>query len=159
MTRFIHANFIYRSRLETGTRTPQETLRLGSGSCRDFAVLMIEAVRSLGLAARYVTGYIHSPSPGAARKGSGGGGHTHAWARVYLPSCGWVDFDPTNGIVGNKDLIRVAVARSPRQVVPLHGVWDGAASDYLGMDVEVEISTDECAVARSPSRARAVAAA
>jgi transglutaminase-like putative cysteine protease len=159
MTQFIHANFTYQSRLETGTRTPQETLSLGSGSCRDFAVLMIEAVRSMGLAARYVSGYIHSPSPGAARKGAGDGGHTHAWARVYLPACGWVDFDPTNGMVGNRDLVRVAVARSPRQAIPLHGTWRGDASDFLGMDVQVEISTKERAGARCFPGPLAVAAA
>jgi transglutaminase-like putative cysteine protease len=159
MTGFIHGAFSYRSRLEAGTQTPQETLRLGSGSCRDFAVLMIEAVRSLRLAARYVSGYIYSPSRGAMRIGSAGGGHTHAWVRVYLPACGWVDFDPTNGIVGNKDLIRVAVARSPLQAVPLHGTWEGDARDYLGMDVQVDISTKERAGARYSPGAQAVAAA
>jgi transglutaminase-like putative cysteine protease len=158
MTQFIHSNFTYQSRLEAGTRTPQETLRLGGGSCRDFAVLMIEAVRSRGLAARYVSGYIYTPSRGASRIGSGGGGHTHAWARVYLPACGWVDFDPTNGIVGNEGLVRVAVTRSPRQAVPLHGTWEGDACDCLGMEVQVDISTEDRAGARSCPDTRSVAA-
>src|SRR5437879_6095973 len=78
-------------------QAPLETLALGTGSCRDFAMLMIEAVRSLGLAARFVSGYVYSSSQKAGRAG---GGHTHAWVRVFLPSCGWVEFDPTNGIVG-----------------------------------------------------------
>jgi transglutaminase-like putative cysteine protease len=143
MTQAIHADFRYEARVEIGTQTPQETLALGRGSCRDFAMLMIEAVRSLGLAARYVSGYIYSPSRSRLRSDSSGHGHTHAWARVYLPACGWVEFDPTNGIVGNSDLIRVAIARDPRQAVPLHGTWQGVASDFLGMDVEVNLVTED----------------
>jgi transglutaminase-like putative cysteine protease len=124
-----------------GAQSPLETLDLRSGSCRDFALLMMEAVRSLGLAARFVSGYIYSPYARADR-GRIGGGHTHAWVRVYLPACGWVEFDPTNGIVGNTDLVRVAVARDPSQAVPLHGTYSGLASDYLGMDVEVDVHAE-----------------
>lgn len=113
---------------------------------------MMDAVRSLGLAARFVSGYIYSPYAGPSTVGRLGGGHTHAWVRVYLPACGWVEFDPTNGIVGNADLVRVAVARDPRQAVPLHGTGDGEANDFVGMDVEVSVTTetDELA-ARQPS--------
>ena len=103
---------------------------------------MIEAVRSLGLAARFASGYVYSAS---AKAGRTGGGHTHAWVRVFLPACGWVEFDPTNGIVGNTDLVRVAIARDPRQAMPLHGTWAGLPGDYLGMDVEVEVSVEACA--------------
>ena len=138
MTKAIRSDFAYASRLQIGTQTPLETLQLRSGSCRDFAMLMIEAVRSLGFAAQFVSGYIYSPSKGSAPRRLGGG-HTHAWLRVYLPSCGWTEFDPTNGIVGNRDLIRVAVARDPRQAIPLSGTWDGDSGDYLGMDVSVEV--------------------
>jgi transglutaminase-like putative cysteine protease len=148
MTGAIHADFRYKSRLETGTQAPHETLRLGRGSCRDFAMLMIEAVRSLGLAARYVSGYVYNPPtdrPGSAARSAG---HTHAWARVYLPACGWVEFDPTNGIVGNGDLIRVAIARDPRQAVPLHGSFEGLADDFLGMDVEVDVMSASAPVRR-----------
>jgi len=141
MTQAIYADFGYRRRLERGTQTPLETLALGTGSCRDYAVLMMEAVRSLGLAARFVSGYIYSPYEGPA-SGRIGGGHTHAWVNVYLPSCGWVEFDPTNGLVGNSDLVRVAVARDPRQVTPLHGTWSGPATDYLGMEVDVSVEVD-----------------
>ena len=136
----VHADFKYESRLEVGTRSPRETLSLGRGSCRDFAMLMIEAVRSLGLAARYVSGYLFSPPHGGSSHGARGGGHTHAWVRVYLPACGWLEFDPTNGIVGNGDLIRVAIARDPRQAVPLHGSYEGEAADFLRMDVEVDVA-------------------
>jgi transglutaminase-like putative cysteine protease len=114
---------------------------MGTGSCRDYAVFMIDAVRSLGLAARFVSGYIYTPARDGAPERRGGG-HTHAWVHVYLPVCGWVEFDPTNGIVGNSDLVRVAIARDPRQAVPLHGTWSGAPSDYLGMEVDVEVRSE-----------------
>jgi transglutaminase-like putative cysteine protease len=147
MTHAIHGEFAYGTRLTGAPQAPLETLGLRTGSCRDFAVLMIEAVRSLGLAARFASGYVYSSSQktGRPRDGRIGGGHTHAWARVFLPSCGWVEFDPTNGIVGNADLVRVAIARDPRQAVPLHGTWAGLPGDYLGMDVEVEVSVEACA--------------
>jgi transglutaminase-like putative cysteine protease len=146
MTQAIYADFRYGARLEIGTQTPLETLALGTGSCRDYAVLMMDAVRSLGLAARFVSGYIYSPYVGPSLVGRVGGGHTHAWVRVYLPACGWVEFDPTNGIVGNADLVRVAIARDPRQAVPLHGTWDGEAGDYQGMEVNVEVTTENDAL-------------
>jgi len=137
----IHEGFTYARRQERGTQPPLETLRQRRGTCRDFALLMIEAARSLGLAARFVTGYIYVPD----RDGSAtlGGGSTHAWCQVYLPGAGWVEFDPTNGIVGNRDLIRVGVARDPRQALPLSGSYDGDAADYGGMSVQVNVTTEE----------------
>lgn len=150
MTRTIHHDFAYAGRLEGGTQTPLETLKLGSGACRDFATLLIEAARSLNLAARFVSGYVYRSARGGRERV--GGGHTHAWASVYLPHCGWVDFDPTNGIVGSQDLIRVGVARESRQAMPLTGTWDGDAGDYLGMDVEVTARMH-----RPPARLRRVA--
>jgi transglutaminase-like putative cysteine protease len=142
MTHAIRDEFTYGVRLHGGPQTPLETLERGAGSCRDLAMLMIEAVRGLGLAARFVSGYIYSPSAARHDEPRRGGGHTHAWARVYLPSCGWVEFDPTNGIVGNRDLIRVAVARDPRQALPLHGTWSGPNDAYEGMDVEVDVRVE-----------------
>ena len=142
MTHAIRGEFKYTTRLHGPPQTPLQTLELGTGSCRDFAVLMIEAARSLGLAARFVSGYIYSPKAGRGDARRVGGGHTHAWVRVYLPSCGWVEFDPTNGIVGNTDLIRVAVARDPRQAAPLHGSWSGPSSYYRGMEVEVDVRVE-----------------
>lgn len=138
MTETIQASFRYESRFEEGTQLPVDTLRLGSGTCRDFALLMMEAVRALGFAARFVTGYIYSPNAGEG--GNVGGGATHAWLEVYLPGAGWMSFDPTNGIVGNRDLIRVAVVRDPRQALPLVGTWFGRADDYLGVWVGVDVS-------------------
>ena len=139
----IHESFGYQRRLEHGTQPPLITLRTRRGSCRDFALLMMEAVRSLGFAARFVTGYIYV----ADRDGKPnlGGGSTHAWCQVYLPGAGWVEFDPTNGIVGNRDLIRVASARDPRQAVPLSGSYFGAADDFLGMEVQANVLTEPAA--------------
>ena len=138
MTHAISNDFTYRSRAEEGTQDPLTTLRLKSGSCRDFALLMMEAVRSLGLAARFVSGYLHVRST----KKYSGGGSTHAWVQVYVPGAGWMEFDPTNGIVDNRDLIRVAVARDPIQAVPIWGSWSGFPSDALGLTVRVDISSE-----------------
>ncbi len=140
MTEDVHRNMTYVTREESGIQDPVRTLRLASGSCRDFAVLMMEAVRALGLAAHFVSGYLYVPED--RRDGRVGGGATHAWLRVYLPGAGWVEYDPTNGIVGNHDLIRVAVVRDPRQAVPVSGTWTGFPSDSLGMTVEVEVTAE-----------------
>ncbi len=141
LTNGIHRGFTYIARYDGGIQEPTKTLRLGSGTCRDFAVLMIEAARSLGLAARFVSGYLYVP-----RRDGGshvGGGSTHAWVRIYLPGAGWVEFDPTNGIVGNRDLIRVAITRDPRQAIPLSGTWFGFPADNLGMAVEVHVTASD----------------
>jgi transglutaminase-like putative cysteine protease len=136
----IKESFVYERRSAHGTQAPVITLQSRRGSCRDFALLMIEAVRSLGFAARFVSGYIYVSSRDGAP--NLGGGSTHAWCQVYLPGAGWVEFDPTNGIVGNRDLIRVAVTRDPRQAVPISGSYFGDASDDLGMSVQVNVTTE-----------------
>lgn len=139
MVQTIRRDFTYLPRHEKGTQTPIETLRQRQGTCRDYAVLMIEAARALGLAARFVSGYVYAPGIGEGRVG---GGNTHAWVRIFLPGSGWIEFDPTNGIVGSRGLIRVAVARDPYQAVPLSGTWMGFPGCFLGMDVSVEIAMD-----------------
>jgi transglutaminase-like putative cysteine protease len=136
MNRGIGDQFRYARRVEKGVQSPEETLQKGRGSCRDFAVLMMEAARSLGVAARFVSGYIFVPN----RSGLAGGGATHAWMQAYLPGAGWIDFDPTNSIIGNHNLIRVAVAWSPEQVLPLWGTFEGEAGAFVGMDVTVRVS-------------------
>ena len=141
MTKAIRHRLTYRARHEPGIQDPRTTLQLETGTCRDFALLMMEAVRSLGLAARFVSGYLHVPPrmhPGEAERH--GGGNTHAWLQVYLPGPGWVDFDPTNGIVGSRGLVRVAVVRDPAMAVPLSGSWTGASADCVGMDVSVRVT-------------------
>jgi transglutaminase-like putative cysteine protease len=138
MTYAIRANLIYTPREEGGIQDPVKTLRASSGTCRDFAVLMMEAVRCLGFAAHFISGYVHDPETATGSRV--GGGATHAWLRIYLPGAGWVEFDPTNGIVGNQDLIHVATVRDPRHAVPVSGTWIGYPSDHLGMTVEVEVT-------------------
>jgi transglutaminase-like putative cysteine protease len=153
MTYAIRQDLTYVAREESGVQDPVMTLRLKSGSCRDFAVLMMEAVRSLGLAARFVTGYLYVAED--RRSERIGGGATHAWLEVYLPGAGWIEFDPTNGIVGNHDLIRVAVARDPRQAIPISGTWTGFPSDSLDMTVEVEVTAESEANAAPKTAAKA----
>ncbi len=153
MTATIRRQFTYVPRAEKGTQSPIETLRTRKGTCRDYAMLMIEAVRALGLAARFASGYVYNPS---ARERRLGGGNTHAWVRVYLPGSGWIEFDPTNGIVGSRGLIRVAVARDIYQAVPISGTWSGFPGSFLDMTVKVDIAVDRtadtAAAARSPAR-------
>jgi transglutaminase-like putative cysteine protease len=150
MTRGIREDFTYLPRHEKGTQTPLETLDKRCGTCRDYAVLMIEAARALGLAARFVSGYVYAPSRGT---GVVGGGNTHAWVRIFLPGSGWTEYDPTNAIVGNRGLVRVAVARDPHHVVPLSGTWTGFPGSFEGMDVSVDIAMD------APTSSTAAAAA
>ena len=142
MTKAIKAQFGYVARDAVGVQSPLETLALGTGSCRDFAVFMMEAVRSLGLAARFVSGYLYDERLIGGASGLVGTGATHAWLQVYLPGAGWVEFDPTNALVGSRNLIRVAVARDASQAAPLVGSFSGLASDALGMEVEVQVTTE-----------------
>ncbi|WP_338242572.1 transglutaminase family protein [Aurantiacibacter hainanensis] len=136
ITKAIRNDFAYQRRETKGIQPPLKTLALRSGTCRDFAVLMMEAVRALGFAARFVSGYLYHPGDEDARVG---GHSTHAWVRIFLPGSGWIEFDPTNGIVGNRGLIRVAVARDPAQAVPLSGTWLGLEGSHIDMDVDVRI--------------------
>ncbi len=136
MTHAIKADFRYGARHEEGTQTAADTIALGSGTCRDFAVLMMEALRSFGLAARFVTGYLYDDVTGTAR----GGGSTHAWCSVYLPGAGWVEYDPTNGLVAGANLIRVGATRTAAQAIPISGGYIGSAADPTGMDVDVTVS-------------------
>jgi transglutaminase-like putative cysteine protease len=100
---------------------------------------MMEALRALGIAARFVSGYVYVPR-GENEPERLGGGSTHAWCQVYLPGAGWIEFDPTNGLVGGRDLIRVAVARVPAQAAPLTGTYYGSLEDDLGMEVTVDVT-------------------
>lgn len=134
MTHAIGEAMTYEQRLFDPPRPAGETLARRAGSCRDFAVLLVDAARALGLGARFVSGYL------CDAVGAVGAGHTHAWAQVFLPSCGWVDLDPTNGLIGSRGLVRVAVSPHPRRASPLCGSWFGDPADYLGMDVEVEVT-------------------
>jgi transglutaminase-like putative cysteine protease len=143
MTQAIKHGFEYQARDAYGTQSPLHTLESKSGTCRDFAYLMMEGARSLGLAARFVSGYIYD----GARDPTGdngtttiGGGATHAWVQVYIPGAGWTHFDPTNALKSDAELIPVAIVREPEQASPISGSWEGAAEDFQGMEIEVSVS-------------------
>ena len=156
----IRTDFRYQAREAMGTQRPAETLTLRSGTCRDLALLMIETVRGLGLAARFVSGYLYDKTldtpaapvlrPTGLQQGVRqveshdedpvlGSGATHAWLNVYLPGAGWVPYDPTNTLFGGTDLIRVAFTRKPEQAAPVSGSFFGAGQDFAGMGVGVSV--------------------
>lgn len=144
MNQHIRDDFTYAARDEEGTQPPLTTLELGSGSCRDFALLMMEAARRLGVATRFVSGYLYDPAlddtvAGTEAGPTVGAGSTHAWLQAYLPGAGWVAFDPTNNLLGGNQLIRVGVARDPSQAAPISGTWFGPSDAYLGMEATVQV--------------------
>lgn len=134
----IAAWVFYQSRDVEGTQPPLDTLDRGWGSCRDMALLFIEAVRTLGFGARIVSGYLHNPEQ--LQVGSVGTGSTHAWAEVYISGAGWITFDPTNRSVGGVNLIPVAVGRNIQQVSPVSGSFDGPATAFDAMWVKVDVN-------------------
>ena len=140
MNAAIRGSFGYHAREEEGTQSPVETLETKSGTCRDYALLFIEAARALGFGARFVSGYLYDPAldGGDAMQGAGA---THAWAEVYLPGAGWVEFDPTNGLIAGENLIRVAVTRDPAQAVPIGGSYSGEGK-FAGMEVDVTVRAE-----------------
>ncbi len=130
----ISAQFTYGVRHEEGIQSPGETIALGTGSCRDFALLMMEAARHAGLAARYVSGYLCSAD---GSKPEVAADATHAWTEIYLPGAGWKGFDPTNGILAAGLHVRVAATRNPLQATPIHGSYLGDASLFRNLEVTV----------------------
>jgi transglutaminase-like putative cysteine protease len=140
MTRAIKAEFYYAPRDAEGTNPPLATLASGQGACRDLALLMMEACRSLGLAAQFVSGYLYDAELVDSTGPLVGGGATHAWCAIYLPGAGWVEFDPTNGLVAGRNLIRVCSARTPEQAVPVAGGFIGSAGDFIGLAVDVQVA-------------------
>ena len=139
MTRAIRDEFAYEVRHDPGVQTPLETLQRQAGSCRDYSVLMMEAARAVGLAARFVSGYLYDPAIDGGPSDTTGAGATHAWVEIYLPGAGWVEFDPTNGAYGGANLVRVAVAREPHQAMPVSGSYAGAAEDFSELEVSVTV--------------------
>ena len=133
ITATIHSRIQYRRREEPGVQSPVTTLKLGTGSCRDVATLALEAARALGLAARFVSGYLHSSASSA------GHGATHAWVEVYLPDCGWTAFDPTTGGAAGSRHIPLGVSCHPRGVMPISGTFDSHTGTSLGMTVSLTI--------------------
>ena len=139
MTQTINRTFKHVARHEKGIQDPARTLQLMSGSCRDFSMFMIAALRSLGFATRFVSGYLYLADDDDDLIT---GGNTHAWVQVYVPGPGWVDFDPSSGMVANENLVRVAVVHEPSEAIPLQGTWIGTASDHLAMNVAVKVTAE-----------------
>lgn len=131
LCRRVCAEVKYRRRMERGVQTPAQTLALGSGSCRDMATLLMDAVRVSGVAARFASGYLHGSASQA------GQASMHAWAEVYLPTLGWRGFDPTLGDVTSSNHIVTGVSTHPRGVMPVSGSFSGASTDYVGLTVTV----------------------
>ena len=129
----IGGRFTYTIREEPGVQTPTQTFVDRRGSCRDYAALFIEACRYLGLASRFVSGYVHAPATAA------GNAATHAWAEVYLPGPGWKGFDPTSGEITGANHIAVAVARRPESVPPIAGTFTGPTDPPATMHVDVRV--------------------
>jgi transglutaminase-like putative cysteine protease len=143
ITQAIKSDFAYRKRDAEGTNTPIDTLASGAGACRDLALLMMEAVRSLGFAAMFVSGYLYDDRLADSATPIVGGGATHAWCMVYLPGAGWVEFDPTNGLVAGRNLVRICWARTPEQAVPISGGYIGTRADFSSLDVNVEVTVGD----------------
>jgi YD repeat-containing protein len=136
LNRTIRASFDYSARDQGAAQEPGHTVTVGSGTCRDFAWLMVEALRRLGYAARFVTGYLYSPKMAAS--GMRGAGATHAWCEVFLPELGWTEFDPTNALAESPDLIPVAVTRTPTEAAPVCGaIYGDGGQAALTVHVDV----------------------
>jgi transglutaminase-like putative cysteine protease len=134
LNRTIHDSFDYSARDQGAAQEPSHTVRMGSGTCRDFAWLMVETLRRLGYAARFVTGYLYSP----ARTGIRGAGATHAWCQVFLPELGWTEFDPTNALIESPDLIPVAMTRTPAEADPISvAIYGDGGHSELTVRVDV----------------------
>jgi transglutaminase-like putative cysteine protease len=127
----IYTAFKYTWREEYGVQLPCETLKKGTGSCRDYAVFMMETARHLGFAARFVTGYI--------QMGEGQHGATHAWTDIYLPGAGWRGFDPTNNKMAGAEHVVVAVTREQERASPISGSWAGPSDAFESMSVIVRV--------------------
>lgn len=163
MCKGIQEGLTYSMRFEPGTQPPAVTLETGTGTCRDYALLMMEGARSVGLAARFITGYLYDPALDQADGGASTPAQPHAWMEVYLPGAGWVEFDPTNGIIGSERLIRVAVGRDPEQAMPIKGAFTGATGVTVSAAVEVQVKAlepqaDRLAAAAAAATPRSIAA-
>ncbi len=135
LNKTIVSDFEYTVREEPGVQSPLQTMTKGSGSCRDLAALFIESCRVLGLAARFVSGYLLQ----AGANTTDHHGHTHAWSEVYLPGSGWWGFDATSGLLVAEDHIAVAHHRHPEAIPPVSGSYIGRPEPLPNMHVSVDV--------------------
>jgi transglutaminase-like putative cysteine protease len=148
LNKVIYRDIRYQRRERRGVQSPAETLERKSGSCRDFATLFMEACRYLGLAARFVSGYMYSSEIDGRMS-------MHSWAEVYLPGAGWIGFDPSWGILSAAQYIPVAVTRHPEHAPPISGTYFGFGRDFLGTDVDLYVKrTDPAPAPLIPEEAK-----
>jgi transglutaminase-like putative cysteine protease len=147
LNRGVRESIAYARRETKGVQTPGETLRKKSGSCRDMATLLLEALRALDFPARFASGYLH------CRASEAGHASTHAWAEVYLPEIGWIGYDATTGQPTSTNHVVTGVSNHPRGVMPITGSFFGDSKNYTEMKITVrtERLTDNPAASEPPS--------
>jgi Transglutaminase-like superfamily/Bacterial transglutaminase-like N-terminal region len=133
----IHDHLQYERRDEGAARSPGETLALGSGACRDYAVLLAETLRGIGVAARLASGYLRESGEQERRAE----GALHAWVEAYLPGAGWVGLDPTNGVFANHCHIATAVGLTPEDVTPVAGIYYASHPVASSMSSALQLSS------------------
>jgi transglutaminase-like putative cysteine protease len=136
----VHQSFTYETRYDEGTLRPTDMLAHGGGTCRDYAFFMMETARIRGFAARFATGYLYSPALDSGEVARQGAAAPHAWCELFIPTIGWVDFDPTNNLTGTADLIKVASVRKPSQAIPIAGSYTGPTGVGGPPDVTVKVT-------------------
>lgn len=146
----IHEHIRYVRREEKGVLSPSETIKRGVGSCRDFATLLLDAARSLSIAARFASGYLECSAAEA------GYASTHAWVEIYLPGHGWRGYDPTLGTATTPNHVATGLSNHPRGVMPVTGSFYGPVAAFREMTVAVQLKTE--AITPPPSAAGGVAA-
>jgi transglutaminase-like putative cysteine protease len=137
LTARIYKDFRFDSKATTVRTSPEQVLRSRKGVCQDFAHLQVACLRSLGVAARYVSGYIRTyPPPGRPRLV--GADASHAWVSVYCPGAGWLDLDPTNNLIPSQSHVKLAWGRDYGDVSPVRGVILGGRDHKLEVGVDME---------------------
>jgi hypothetical protein len=129
----IYRTFRYQRREQKGVLSPAETLENNGGSCRDFATLFMEICRFMGLAARFVSGYMYSVQIEGRMS-------MHGWAEVYLPGAGWVGFDPSWGLLSTSNYFPVAVSRHSEHVPPISGTYFGTHRAFLRSQIDLYVT-------------------
>lgn len=135
---YVYKNFEYIKGVTTVESRIDEIWKLKAGVCQDFAHILAEMLRSVGIPARYVSGYI-CPN----RNGMRGEGATHAWTEAYIPNYGWLGLDPTNNCIANETHVRLAVGRNFSDCSPVKGVYKGSSGHHLEVSVSVGYQDNE----------------